>query len=632
MNGGLQLRTRLRRRLALGLGLAGITIVVAAAGAPIGSGASSGTVVGATVPSATSIDATLCPPLLAGTTDFGVVMPGSSSVTTNDCIVDFGSSNDTAMLRVGQSDRAGRAMWQATNGGLDTSWRSPNGFTHGAGALLAGTGAHVVLDDGSIVVARSAGSWPTYHAAVQKYTPAGTLDPTFGSPNGWVQVAVNGGHPSQRFDAIAVQPDGKLVVAGRTHSGTDEDWLIARLNPDGSLDTAEFNAPLGYTTLGFGGLYETVNDVAVDSQGRIVLAGVSLGLGQATIARLLPNGSLDTAGFGAPVGYRQLHFGNSFNNATALALLPDDRIVWTGHVNSNDGRSIIARMTTIGTFDVTFAAPTGYRIFNFGIPGTDHTWANTITARDDGGWLVAGTYGPGGGDKEGFVAAYTADGAVDTTFGSGGYVLVDMGPDAWDNWRNDPLLSVIELKDGTIMASGLTWTASGYRPATVALNPNGSRVASHGINGVNLISPIGDASGARLHDLDDGAVLLVGGGNAGTYVARLGGTTILDYGAGGTWGSGANAFGACLRAVTAGATTNGSTWAVDANGNCSDGDADPWRAIPPTIGSAGSTIASAPLGTATARAQLRFGLRVALSQRPGRYVAPITFEVVAPAA
>src|SRR5687768_11706292 len=76
-------------------------ILVAAVAASIGgaNAASSTTVVSATVPSASFVDITNCAPGQASRTSFGTVLPGAEVVTTADCDVEFGSSNDTAMLR-----------------------------------------------------------------------------------------------------------------------------------------------------------------------------------------------------------------------------------------------------------------------------------------------------------------------------------------------------------------------------------------------------------------------------------------------------------------------------------------------------------------------------------------------------
>jgi len=92
-------------------------------------------VVAATVPSATSLDPSGCASGSPGRTSFGIVQPGASVVTGFDCVVEFGSSNDAARLRIAQSDRLGAAMWKATQGTLDASFDGDDVATAtGAGA------------------------------------------------------------------------------------------------------------------------------------------------------------------------------------------------------------------------------------------------------------------------------------------------------------------------------------------------------------------------------------------------------------------------------------------------------------------------------------------------------------------
>ena len=68
----------------------------------------------ATIPSATSLDGAGCAPGLAGVTEFGTVQPTTSAVTSDDCVLVWGSSNATSMLRTFQSDAVGSAMGAAS--------------------------------------------------------------------------------------------------------------------------------------------------------------------------------------------------------------------------------------------------------------------------------------------------------------------------------------------------------------------------------------------------------------------------------------------------------------------------------------------------------------------------------------
>jgi len=88
---------------------------------------------------------------------------------------------------------------------------------------------------------------------------------------------------------------------------------------------------------------------------------------------------------------------------------------------------------------------------------------------------------------------------------------------------------------------------------------------------------------------------------------------------------GSGTFAGCLRSLTGGTAV----WPVDPDFTCTESDTDPWSAIPATLGAAGRIATTASSGSATAR--LRFGVRMPAAQRPGRYIAPVTLEVIAPA-
>ncbi len=103
--------------------------------------------------------------------------------------------------------------------------------------------------------------------------------------------------------------------------------------------------------------------------------------------------------------------------------------------------------------------------------------------------------------------------------------------------------------------------------------------------------------------------------------------TVPDYGGPVSWASDA-AFGACLRSTTGDAAVDGTTWPVDGNGTCADGDADPWRAIAPTT-AAGAKLAFTPV-SGSGGVRLRFQLKAGAAQAPGAYIAPLTFSVIAP--
>ncbi len=98
----------------------------------------------------------------------------------------------------------------------------------------------------------------------------GTLDPSFGG-DGKVTTDLGGG--DDRAFSVAIQPDGKIVVAGDSYNGQDRDFALARYNIDGPFDNS-FGGD-GIVTTDFGGISESANSVAIQPDGKIVVGGIS---------------------------------------------------------------------------------------------------------------------------------------------------------------------------------------------------------------------------------------------------------------------------------------------------------------------------------------------------------------------
>jgi uncharacterized delta-60 repeat protein len=198
--------------------------------------------------------------------------------------VDFGGTEfgeaiarqaDGRILVVGRSSAGGAvvARLRAT-GALDPDFGSGGRVTLPGGGSL---GAVLVQPDRNIVVAGNASG--SAMMTVTRLKPDGSLDATFGS-GGTTTVAF--GSLANPLGGAARRPDGKIVIAGYTQDG--EDVAVARLNADGSLD-ATFGAA-GKATVDFG-VATFGNAVALAPNGRIVVAGQKTGGDDFAVARLL---------------------------------------------------------------------------------------------------------------------------------------------------------------------------------------------------------------------------------------------------------------------------------------------------------------------------------------------------------
>ncbi|PYK35323.1 MAG: hypothetical protein DME58_01610 [Verrucomicrobia bacterium] len=125
----------------------------------------------------------------------------------------------------------------------------------------------------------------------------GDLDPTFGTDG---KVLTDFDHSTDIAYAVAVQTDGKLVVVGTTYRDNDfsnEDFAVARYNPDGTLDKT-FGVG-GKVQTDFPGLAAVASSVVVQPDGKIVVAGGAFPLftflGDFKVVRYNSNGALDTS-------------------------------------------------------------------------------------------------------------------------------------------------------------------------------------------------------------------------------------------------------------------------------------------------------------------------------------------------
>jgi uncharacterized delta-60 repeat protein/uncharacterized repeat protein (TIGR01451 family) len=250
--------------------------------------------------------------------------------------------------------------------------------------------------------------------------PPLAFDPAFDADG---KVITDFGEDEDSVNALALQPDGKIVAAGRTSNDFGRtDFALARYNPDGSLDTTFGNA--GGKTTANGG----ARDLALQPNGKIVVAGTSVGLQGASvfaIARYNPDGSLDTSfdENGRVTG--------DFNGVIeGLALQPDGKIVVVGTDFSN---LVVARYNSDGSLDSTFGTD-GKVVDHF--PGTlGNSWYD-VALQEDGKIVVAGSSRrfpdtiPGRGANF-TLARYNSDGSLD----DGG--LNDSTPDdrfAFEGW------------------------------------------------------------------------------------------------------------------------------------------------------------------------------------------------------
>ncbi len=220
------------------------------------------------------------------------------------------------------------------DGTLDDSFGTAGVFVYNGGAGKADKGfAVAIAQDGGIVLTGSSIIAAKEDVLVLKVDRDGKLDASFGR-NG-VATYSGPGDESDYGNSVVVQPDGRIVIVGASIMGSQFDILVLRMNADGSLDTTF--AGDGATTYGRSGdRYDYAWGAAIQPDGKIVLAGAtSNGTdNDGLLVRFLPDGTLDV-GFAAGGVFAFAVPGAAEDSLAAVALQADGRIVAAGH--SNDG-------------------------------------------------------------------------------------------------------------------------------------------------------------------------------------------------------------------------------------------------------------------------------------------------------
>lgn len=300
------------------------------------------------------------------------------------------------------------------------------------------------------------------------YAQDGTLDPSFGD-GGKLITNINN---DEKANGLIIQSDGKIVVAGYTYTNTyGNDVVCIRYNSDGSLDQsfgfngiATFDIQLGSD--------DKALAIDIQNDGKLILGGYSDNGSdkEALLMRLNSDGSLDTS-FG---DNGKILTGYSTNG---IPVRQDEyRVVKIHHLTgnivvggtsysaSNNSRAIVARYTSTGTLDETFANEGKFT----GLPNSQTT-SNYLFSIED---LAIKSNGKitlvGWSNSWFYLGRLNANGTMDTTFSSDGY-----------NHLWGGRMYGIELNnDDSFYFTGDIWTAPETQLYTGRINANGGGITA----------------------------------------------------------------------------------------------------------------------------------------------------------
>jgi uncharacterized delta-60 repeat protein len=322
----------------------------------------------------------------------------------------------------------------------------------------------------------------------------GLLDPTFGS-GGLVTTSFPS---SPALQSVLVQPDGKVVAAGWAYTArTSDDFVVVRYNADGSLDTGFGSGGIVTTDINKGS--DDVAEAMVlqpGTNGKILVAGSTSNpvkgryFDDYNFALVRYNANGTLDTTFGTNGKVTTDLGSAGDVAYAMAVQPDGKIILAGRNGANE--LALVRYTANGALDPTFGTG-GKLVTGISITGGPGGSRNqvSISLEPDGRIVVAGTSIPSATVWDFLVARFNSNGTPDTSFGGGaGLVTTDFGREA------GPTGLAIQ-PDGRIVVCGISQIASvGNQDIALArYNTDGSLDASFGAGGT-LIAPLPQPAGS----------------------------------------------------------------------------------------------------------------------------------------
>lgn len=370
-----------------------------------------------------------------------------------------------------------------------------NPTDHGYGGEASATVNAVCLQpDGKILIG---GDFRVYNGVnrnrIARLNADGSTDNTFNPELG----------PNNTVNAIACQPDGKIIIVGiLTQFNNITRNRIARINPDGSLDTT-FNPNIDFGVSG-----ATLYTVAIQSDGKILFGGEFVAINGASIrriARLNTDGSLDSSFNSGNVGAGGVSW-NISNGIYKISILPDESILITGGFTTYNGvaRNRIARLNSNGSLDAAFAASAGA-----------NAAVKPVGIQNDGKIIIGGSFSSYNGVNRGCIARLATDSSLDTTFTPGSGITTIFS-------STDRVNSILIQSDGKIVLAGNMTNYSGNTIGHITrVNPNGSFDTGFNPGGTDAGSPIKQAI-----QQPDGKIIVVGmftqyNGFAKNHITRL---------------------------------------------------------------------------------------------------------------
>lgn len=391
---------------------------------------------------------------------------------------------------------------QAQPGTLDFSFGNEGVVTSVISEGINMATTITVQPDGKIITAGHTGFSPDYDIAVVRYNEDGSNDNTFGT-NGMVVLS-----PTTTSDYpldITLQPDGKILIGGYIWTGSSNDILLIRLNADGTPDNTFGTNGIVITDLGDDG--EVAEAIALQDDGKIILAGYNND--RFLLLRYDTNGTLDdTFGTG---GMATADVGIGMCFGQDMVVQDDGRILIGGMAFDAMANYVfgVARFDTDGTLDPSFGN-IGTALYDIGY---GHDFMTAIALQSDGMIIAGGhTWLTNEPTLQYDFAAIRIDenGNLDNTFGNQGITTVNL------IYGGNYVTGMVVQDDDKIILSGNAEGPEDYDLGMARLTADGILDTSFGTDGITVTDINKDVDQVADAALQPDGKILVAGHTAGT--------------------------------------------------------------------------------------------------------------------
>jgi uncharacterized delta-60 repeat protein len=355
------------------------------------------------------------------------------------------------------------------DGSLDNSFDGDGKQTTAVGSSSDRGNSLVIQSDNKILLAGYSSNGTTNLFAVVRYNTDGSPDNSF---NGNGRQTINVSSDARVANSVALQGTGKIIIAGYTLNGSLNDFAVARLNTNGTIDNS-FGGD-GILTTDISSSDDYANSVAIQSDDKILVGGYTVTgpVVDFALVRYDTDGNSDNT-----FGNNGKLAGDSKQGNTQFfttAIQQDGKIIAGGVTwNGNDRDFALVRYNTNGTLDSTFSEE-GKQTTDF---GGNNEYGMSVAIQNDGKIILSGYTFDNLNSTYFTVARYNFDGTPDNTFNGNGKLIISIS-------GQDVCESVLLQTDGKILLAGYTLVNGNSSAFTVVrLNTDGSADNTFGVSG-----------------------------------------------------------------------------------------------------------------------------------------------------